>query len=150
MPWIVFRNMSNRDLEDLFAFLGTMAPSPHLIDNHSVPTPCAACGQIHGRGAENRLVVPKGIRLDPGSLAALAGTYRSKELGFSRVVTARAGRLYGREEQGPEIELVPVSPTRFLAPGWLAPVEFVRDSTGRVTAQVSKEVEDLRLDRVEK
>ncbi len=138
MPWVVFRNMSDRDLEDLFAFLETMAPSPHAIDNHSVPTLCAACGQTHGRGAENRLVVPKGIRLDPGSLAAFAGTYRSKELGFARVVTARGGRLYGREEQGPEIELVPVSATRFLAPGWLAPVEFVRDSTARPGGEVGR------------
>jgi mono/diheme cytochrome c family protein len=149
MPWNVFRNMTDRDLGDLFAFLTSMAPSPHLIDNHSDPTRCAICGQTHGRGAENKRVTPRGIRVDAKTLADYAGIYHSKEFNFTRTVTLRKGHLYGREEGGPEIELVPTSPAHFLAPGWLAPIEFVRDTSGRVRGQVSKEIQDLVLDRVE-
>ncbi len=148
MPWIVFRHLSDADLAAIHAFLSTIAPGAHAIDNHSPPARCVLCEQEHGLGASNRVEKPKGIRLDPRILAGYAGTYRSAEYGFGRVIAFRKGRLFGREEAGPEIELIPVSRERFLAPGWLAPIEFVRDLAGRVTGHLSLEVDDVRLDRV--
>lgn len=150
MPWVAFRNLSDRDLSEMFAYLRTRPAAVHWVDNHSEPDSCAACGQSHGLGARNRLEKPAGIHLDARTLSGYAGTYRSAEHGFERVIAFRSGRLFGSEDGGPEIELVPVSRERFVAPGWVAPIEFRRDPAGRVTGHVSIEVGDIWLERVER
>ena len=57
-------------------------------------------------------------------------------------------RLDGRENDGPEIERVPLSATHFLAPGWVAPVEFILDGTGRVTHVASLGIERVLFERL--
>jgi cytochrome c553 len=54
MPWRFFRNMSDDDLKAIFAYLKTLTPVDHYIDNTLVPTPCARCGLPHGGGERNR------------------------------------------------------------------------------------------------
>jgi mono/diheme cytochrome c family protein len=54
MPWIFFRNMSDEDLKAIFAYLKTLPPVDHYVDNTLPPTKCARCNLEHGGGARNR------------------------------------------------------------------------------------------------
>jgi mono/diheme cytochrome c family protein len=53
MPWWVFRNMTDDDLKAVFAYLRTLKPVHHLVDNTEPPTQCKLCGQKHGLGDRN-------------------------------------------------------------------------------------------------
>jgi len=54
MPWGYYRGMSDEDLRSLFAYLATLAPVRHFVDNSVAPTPCRKCGTPHGLGDRNR------------------------------------------------------------------------------------------------
>lgn len=54
MPTIYYRNMTDQDLKDVFAYLKTLTPVEHFVDNAQPPTPCARCGLSHGGGAKNK------------------------------------------------------------------------------------------------
>jgi mono/diheme cytochrome c family protein len=53
MLWWVFRNMTDDDLKAMFAYLRTLKPVHHLVDNTEKPTLCKLCGQKHGLGDRN-------------------------------------------------------------------------------------------------
>jgi mono/diheme cytochrome c family protein len=53
MLWWIFRNMSDDDLKSIFAYLRTLKPVHHLVDNTEKPTQCKVCGQRHGLGDRN-------------------------------------------------------------------------------------------------
>jgi mono/diheme cytochrome c family protein len=53
MPWGYFRNMSDDDLKAIFAYLRTLPPIQHRIDNTEEPTSCPVCGGKHGFGERN-------------------------------------------------------------------------------------------------
>ena len=53
MPWAVFRNMTDEDLKAIFAYLRTLPPVKHRMDNTETPTPCKLCGFTHGLGDQN-------------------------------------------------------------------------------------------------
>jgi mono/diheme cytochrome c family protein len=53
MPFEFYRNMTDDDLRDLFAFLQSLPPVRHRISNDDPPRPCAVCGQSHGLGELN-------------------------------------------------------------------------------------------------
>jgi mono/diheme cytochrome c family protein len=53
MPWSVFRNMTDEDLKAIFAYLRTLPPIQHRVDNTEAPTPCKRCGFSHGLGDQN-------------------------------------------------------------------------------------------------
>ena len=54
MPWGYFRKMTDEDLKAIFAYLQTLKPVSHRIDNTSPKTPCKRCGGTHGLGEMNR------------------------------------------------------------------------------------------------
>jgi hypothetical protein len=54
MPWIVYRNLSDEDLRAMFAYLRTVKPVKHSIDNTVPPTLCPLCGAVHGKGEVNQ------------------------------------------------------------------------------------------------
>jgi mono/diheme cytochrome c family protein len=54
MPWKLYRNMTDQDLKDLFAYLKTLKPVDHYVDNSLPPTFCPKCGLTHGGGERNR------------------------------------------------------------------------------------------------
>ncbi len=54
MPWRLYRNMTDQDLKDIFAYLQTLKPVDHFVDNTLPPTPCAKCGEVHGGGERNK------------------------------------------------------------------------------------------------
>jgi mono/diheme cytochrome c family protein len=53
MPWRYIRNLSDDDLKAMFAYLRTVAPVQHRVDNSEPPTPCKLCKGKHGAGDRN-------------------------------------------------------------------------------------------------
>jgi hypothetical protein len=53
MPWVYLRNMTDDDLKSIFAYLRTLKPVHHAVDNTEPPTKCRRCGQVHGFGERN-------------------------------------------------------------------------------------------------
>jgi mono/diheme cytochrome c family protein len=53
MPWHLLRQLTEQDLKDMFAYLKTVAPIAHRVDNAEPPTPCRLCGGTHGLGDRN-------------------------------------------------------------------------------------------------
>jgi mono/diheme cytochrome c family protein len=55
MPFLFYRNLSDEDLSDMFAYLRTATPVKHRISNTDPPALCAVCGQTHGLGELNAM-----------------------------------------------------------------------------------------------
>lgn len=53
MPWGYFRNMTDEDLKAIFAYLRTVPPVQHRVDNTEEATACPVCGGKHGFGERN-------------------------------------------------------------------------------------------------
>jgi mono/diheme cytochrome c family protein len=53
MPWAYFRNLTDDDLKAIFAYLRTVKPVYHLVDNTEPPTYCKRCRTKHGLGERN-------------------------------------------------------------------------------------------------
>ena len=53
MPWWAFRNMTDNDLKAVFAYLRTLTPVRHDVDNTEPSAQCKICGQKHGLGDHN-------------------------------------------------------------------------------------------------
>lgn len=53
MPWEYFRNLNDDDLKAIFAYLRTVSPVNHRVDNTEPPTPCKVCRGRHGAGDRN-------------------------------------------------------------------------------------------------
>jgi mono/diheme cytochrome c family protein len=53
MPWFMMRNMTDDDLEAIFAYLRTQKPVHHRVDNTLPATPCKICRGKHGGGDQN-------------------------------------------------------------------------------------------------
>jgi mono/diheme cytochrome c family protein len=53
MPWSGLKNLTDDDLKAIFAYLRTVPPVKHRVDNTLPPTYCKICKQKHGGGEEN-------------------------------------------------------------------------------------------------
>jgi Cytochrome c len=53
MPWGFYRNMTDEDLKSIFAYLRTLKPVRHHVDNTEQPSACKLCRQEHGLGNRN-------------------------------------------------------------------------------------------------
>ena len=53
MPWGYFRNMTDEDLKAIYAYLRTLPPIKHRVDNTEEATACPVCGGKHGHGELN-------------------------------------------------------------------------------------------------
>ncbi len=53
MPWAFFRNLSDDDLKAIFAYLRTLKPVQHRVDNTEPPRYCKVCRGKHGFGDRN-------------------------------------------------------------------------------------------------
>jgi hypothetical protein len=53
MPFEAFKNMTDSDLADLFAYLETLPPVDHRVSNTDPPSYCGICRQEHGLGELN-------------------------------------------------------------------------------------------------
>ncbi len=53
MPWHAFRNMTEDDITAMYAYLKTLKPIRHYVDNTQPPTYCKLCRTMHGGGNRN-------------------------------------------------------------------------------------------------
>jgi mono/diheme cytochrome c family protein len=53
MPWSFYRSMTDEDLRAVFAYIRTLKPVKHIVDNTEPPTDCKLCGLKHGGGEKN-------------------------------------------------------------------------------------------------
>lgn len=53
MPTGIYRNLASEDLKAMFAYLRTLKPVRHRVDNSQPPTFCKLCRQKHGAGDQN-------------------------------------------------------------------------------------------------
>ena len=53
MPVSAYRNITDDDLKAMFAYLRTLKPVHHRVDNSLPPTLCKLCRQKHGAGDQN-------------------------------------------------------------------------------------------------
>jgi mono/diheme cytochrome c family protein len=53
MPWGMLRGMTDDDLHAMFAYLRTLQPVRHRVDNALPPTLCKICKGNHGAGDQN-------------------------------------------------------------------------------------------------
>jgi mono/diheme cytochrome c family protein len=62
MPWHVYRNMTDDDLNAIFLYLQTLSPVRHRVDNAQRPTLCPVCKNWHGAGDQNPQLSPEARR----------------------------------------------------------------------------------------
>ena len=149
MPWAVFQHLTDADLTAIHAFLQTMHPVAHHINNFAEPTQCFVCEQEHGLGELNELAIPEGMAIDVVLYDDYIGAYQSEEYGFIIRIKREGDRLLAQEDEGPVAQLIPQSETRFLMAGGIAPLRFVRDESGTVSTLISEEVEEIVLQRID-
>jgi hypothetical protein len=53
MPWHTYRGMTDEDLAAIFAYIKTLKPVQHRVDNTLPPTYCKVCRGMHGGGDQN-------------------------------------------------------------------------------------------------
>jgi cytochrome c len=53
MPWRNYAGMTDEDLKAIFAYLKTVKPLRHFVDNSEPPTLCSICKAMHGGGERN-------------------------------------------------------------------------------------------------
>ena len=53
MPTMIYKNLADADLKAMFAYLRTVKPVQHHVDNTLPPTNCKLCRQRHGGGDKN-------------------------------------------------------------------------------------------------
>lgn len=53
MPWDIYNKMTDEDIAAMFAYLKTLKPIRHFVDNTQPPTYCKVCRQSHGGGNQN-------------------------------------------------------------------------------------------------
>jgi len=53
MPWGSFKNLTDDDLKAVFAYLRSVPPVKHRVDNSLPATYCKLCKQKHGAGDQN-------------------------------------------------------------------------------------------------
>jgi len=53
MPFEFFKNITDDDARDIYAYLGTVTPIKHRVSNSDPPTPCPLCKRTHGLGELN-------------------------------------------------------------------------------------------------
>ncbi len=54
MPWRNYGGMTDDDLKAIFAYLKTVKPIHHVVDNTEPPTMCVLCKASHGGGDKNQ------------------------------------------------------------------------------------------------
>lgn len=53
MPWHTYRGMTDEDIAGTFAYMRTLKPVRHHVDNTEPATYCKICQHTHGGGAQN-------------------------------------------------------------------------------------------------
>jgi mono/diheme cytochrome c family protein len=54
MPWAQYSGMTDDDLKAIFAYIKTLKPIHHVVDNAEPATMCVVCNVAHGGGEKNQ------------------------------------------------------------------------------------------------
>jgi hypothetical protein len=54
MPWNIYGGMTDEDLKAIFAYLKTVKPIRHVVDNAEPAVLCVVCNTVHGGGEKNK------------------------------------------------------------------------------------------------
>jgi mono/diheme cytochrome c family protein len=54
MPWRNYGGMTDEDLKAIFAYLKSVKPIHHVVDNAESPVLCVICNTVHGGGEKNK------------------------------------------------------------------------------------------------
>jgi hypothetical protein len=54
MPYVFYGRQTDEDLKAMFAYIKTIPPVAHRVDNSLPPTECPRCGLRHGAGNQNK------------------------------------------------------------------------------------------------
>ncbi|HSP06073.1 MAG TPA: hypothetical protein VLR94_02800 [Acidobacteriota bacterium] len=141
MPWIAYRNMSDEDLNALFAFLKNLKPVHHNVANGETPVLCKLCGQTHGYGAYNQPWNPQPAKVNPGIYDSYIGKYQFAD-GYVLIIEKDKDKLFLVGEGGDKTELIPQSDSVFVTRNLGSPLTFVKDSTGKVTHVLENSAND--------
>ncbi len=134
MPWIAFKNMNDEDLAAIYAYLRTLPPSKHYVNNQEPLTVCAICGEKHGAADRNKREKPTGVHLAPELYSRYTGTYQENEQGTTYIILHKGEKLFAKGwNEGPEHEIVPQSELSFIGEGLPLPLNFVKDKNGQIT-----------------
>jgi mono/diheme cytochrome c family protein len=134
MPWISFKNLNDDDLKAIYAYLRTLPPSPHFVNNQPPFTLCAICGLEHGSGNMNKRENPKGVIMVPELYDQYVGTYQEDVSKSTYIVSRKGSNLIVKNwNKGPEFELIPQSELYFIGAGLPLPLTFVKDKNGHIT-----------------
>ena len=136
MPWVVFGNMSDEDLDALFAYFRSRHPVNHAVSNTDDPTPCPMCGQKHGLGDRNAPKIRDTVAIDPRTLADYVGRYTFAD-GPMDVTTDGKTLLVRFNGGGPAVPLVLLENGEFTAAELPDYFTFRRDAHGRVDAVIT-------------
>ena len=55
MPWVFLRNLNDNDLKAIYAYLRSIPPVRHRVDNTEPPRFCRLCRHKHGFGDRNQV-----------------------------------------------------------------------------------------------
>jgi len=132
MPWTVFRNLNDADLDGLFAYLRALPKVKHVIDNHDTPTTCAICGGEHPLGQYNKPPNLTRIPVPVAELKDTVGTYRFDDGATLRIVI-EGNRLRLKFDGDNGCDLVTTDRHVYFCEEDIDRLEFVRDATGQVT-----------------
>ncbi|HEX5214158.1 MAG TPA: c-type cytochrome [Vicinamibacterales bacterium] len=140
MPWTVFRNLNDDDLNALFAYLRALPPVKHVIDNIDAPTKCAICGGTHPLGQYNQPAPRTLVAFDAGELETAAGTYRF-ENSYELTISIDRGKLWIGSDPADRCELVTEDRRTFYCDGDIDRIQFLRGANGAVTAIINMNTE---------
>lgn len=132
MPWIVFKNLNDADLDALFAVLRALTPVKHVIDNIAAPSACKICGGTHPLGEYNRPREFKPIDVDLSQVADAVGSYRF-ESGWQIRLVIEGGTFRIRFDDSNSCQLLTEDKKTFACEGDVDRIEIIRDATGAVT-----------------
>jgi len=132
MPWTVFKNLSDDDLNAIFAYLRAVTPAKHVIDNIDAPSACAICGGVHPLGKYNRPRERMLIDYPLPLVADTVGIYRFDD-GFRLTMAIEQGKFRLKFNDGKSCNLVTENRDTFFCEGDIDHFEFIRDGRGAVT-----------------
>ena len=130
MPWTVFKNMTDDDLKAIYAFLKTIKPIKHFVNNISQPQYCKLCRQVHGFGEYNSEFQTADV--SPALYDEYAGKYIFKDSQVMKIYR-EDGKLMVKEGNYEPSECLPISETEFRYAAAGADISFVRDKNNKVT-----------------
>lgn len=149
MPWSMFRNLEDHELDAIRLALHRLHPVAHLVDNRLPPTLCPVCGEMHGLGDANVAPeLPAGLPITAGEAEGYVGRYHHPGWDvLLEVAVDSAGRLTATEG-GPPVPIVRIGPELFRGLGLPSPIRFERDDEGRVVAAWYQEIREEHFGRV--